>query len=212
MKKLKNRISILVVLLLLFSIQETFAQSFFSRVTTRTGPNKNEPTVITSDSMDFDITKNVAVFTGNVQVDDANMRILCHKMIVQFEGNAKDINALASGKKESDKNNKVKKDKPEGGSKVKEIICIKNVIIIRKLYDEDDKKEGEQKAVAGHAVYDVKTGKITLTENPALIRGSDTLRGEVITYWVDSERVNVRSGKRSSSELKIRAHQSKGDK
>ena len=218
MKKIKNKISILVLSVLLFSVQQAYAQSFFSRVTTRTGPHKNEPTVITSDSMDFDITKNVAVFTGNVQVDDANMRILCHKMIVQFEGKAKGINALATGKKESDKSDKKdksstdKKDKSEGGgTKVKEIVCIKNVIIIRKLYDEDDKKEGEQKAVAGHAVYDVKTGKITLTENPALIRGEDTLRGEVITYWVDSERVNVRSGKRTASELKIRAR-SRGDK
>jgi lipopolysaccharide export system protein LptA len=83
------------------------AQSFFDRVTTKSGDKKKEPTVITSDSMDFDITKNVAVFTGNVQVDDANMRILCHKMIIRFEGQAKDIKSIAgedTKKKKKDRN------------------------------------------------------------------------------------------------------------
>jgi lipopolysaccharide transport protein LptA len=97
--------------------------------------------------------------------------------------------------------------KSESSTKVKEIECIKNVIIIRKLYDEKEKSQGEQKAIAGHAVYDVKTGKITLSDNPSLVRGSDTLRGEVIVYWVDSERVSVRSGRKNTSELKIRSNQ-----
>ena len=92
---------------------------------------------------------------------------------------------------------------------VKEIECIKNVIIIRKLYNEKEKKDGEQKAIAGHAIYDVESGKITLTENPALVRDQDTLRGEVIVYWVDSERVSVRSGNKNKGELKIRSKQKK---
>jgi lipopolysaccharide export system protein LptA len=45
-------------------------------------------------------------------------------------------------------------------------------------------------------VYDVKAGKITLTENPELKSGEDSLKGEVIMFWTDSERVSVqRSGK-----------------
>lgn len=209
MKRAKQ-IFLLITALLFISALDVDAQSFFDRVTARDKSKKAVPTVITSDAMDFDITKNIAVFTGNVQVDDANMRILCHKMIVRFEGEIKSIDDLTGDKKDSTKNGKKdsKKDKKNGGGKVKDITCIKNVIIIRKLYSVDDKeKAGEQKAIAGHAVYDVKTGKITLTDNPALIRGEDTLRGETIIYWVDSERVSVRGGKRNSSELKIRSNQ-----
>jgi lipopolysaccharide export system protein LptA len=160
--------------------------------------------------MDFDISKNVAVFTGNVQVDDANMRILCHQMIVRFEGKPE---VAVSGKKAKGKSDSDKKKKksglsdPEKKTKVKDITCIKNVIIIRKLYDPEEKKNGEQKAIAGHAVYDIKTGKITLTDHPVLIRDSDTLRSKVIIYWVDSERVSVRSGNGSRSELRIRSKQ-----
>ncbi len=183
------------------------AQSFFSKATSRKGANKNVPTVITSDSMDFDISKNVAVFTGNVQVDDANMRILCHQMIVRFEGKPKSLKDVKNGKKSNTEKKKTTADPVKSNTKVKTIECIKNVIIIRKIYDEKEKTDGEQKAIAGHALYDVKTGKITLTDHPALVRGGDTLRGEVIIYWVDSERVSVRSGNRTSSELKIRSKQ-----
>ena len=134
--------------------------------------------------MDFDISKNVAVFTGNVQVDDAEMRIFCHKMIVNFAGKAKDS----------------KKSKINTNQTVKEIICLKNVVIIRKL-DTKDKEGGEQKALAGKAVYDVKAGKITLTINPELQRGEDSLTGEVIIFWTDSERVSVRR----SGQIQIRS-------
>ena len=207
----------IIVLLLMavfacMAIDKVDAQSFFSRSLSGKGPKKDVPTVITSDSMDFDITKNVAVFTGNVQVDDANMRILCHQMIVRFAGNAASLKNIQSNDKKQDDTKKSKDDAKKdeaakSNTKVKSIECIKNVIIIRKIYDEKEQKGGEQKAIAGHALYDVQTGKITLTDHPALVRGSDTLRGEMIIYWVDSERVSVRSGNQNSSELKIRSKQ-----
>ena len=207
---MKKNIMVLVLLTGLFCIAglRVDAQSFFSRSLAGKGPTKDAPTVITSDAMDFDITKNVAVFTGNVQVDDANMRILCHQMIIRFEGNAASLKDVTSEKKEKVEKKSVKDgDDPKANTKVKSIECIKNVIIIRKLYDGKEKEGGEQKAIAGHALYDVKTGKITLTDHPALVRGSDTLRGEMIIYWVDSERVSVRSGNQNTSELKIRSKQ-----
>ena len=196
--------------ILLFTLTVNLnAQSFFSRITSGQSSNKSTtPTVITSDAMDFDISKNVAVFTGNVQVDDANMRILCHQMIIRFEGKPKDISKISTGETTTTtkKDDKTADKKEDTGSKVKNIECIKNVVIIRKIPGANNKEE-EQKAIAGHALYDVKTGKITLTKNPALIRGKDTLRGEVIIYWVNSERVSVRSGRHHTGELKIRSRQ-----
>lgn len=40
----------------------------------------------------------------------------------------------------------------------------------------------------GHAVYDLKEGKITLTVNPRVQQGEDSVAGEVITYYVDQDR------------------------
>ena len=208
----KRVILLLSICLICLSGLYVDAQSFFSRATSRKGATKNVPTVITSDSMDFDISKNIAVFTGNVQVDDANMRILCHQMIVRFEGKPKVLKKSTDDKTPKTVKKDVKKsgsesDSEKSNTKVKTIECIKNVIIIRKMYDEKEKEDGEQKAIAGHALYNVKAGKITLTDDPALVRGGDTLRGEVIIYWVDSERVTVKSGNQTSSELKIRSKQ-----
>ena len=42
-------------------------------------------------------------------------------------------------------------------------------------------------AMAGEAVYDVVAGKITLTVDPRLQRGSHYLEGTKITYWRDQE-------------------------
>ncbi len=175
---------LLAVCLCLFIPLSGNAQLFMSnaRASKR---NPEIPTVVKADTMDLDISKNVAVFTGNVQVDDADMQIFCHKMIINFEG---------EGEVSEENTNR----------SVKDIICLTNVVIIRKL-DEAESNDGEQKALAGKAVYDVKSGKITLTENPELRRGSDLIRGRLIQFWTDSERLNVEG----STELRIRSNPNK---
>jgi len=178
---------ILLILLFLFYCVIPLKAQLFSSKRSKTR-DKTIPTVIKSDSMDFDISKNVAVFSGNVQVEDAEMTIFCHKMIINFEGNAKNT---------------------ESNKSVKDIICLKNVIIIRKL-DKKESKSGKQKALAGKAVYDVKAGKITLTENPELQRGEDSLKGDVIMYWTDSDRVSVK-GRKRPSQLTIRSKPNEED-
>ena len=209
--KYVKRLLIWIFILSITSAQVTSAQSFFARMATKNnGKKKKVPTVITADNMDFDMSKSIAVFTGNVQVDDSNMRIFCEKMIIYFEGGKKGIGSIVSSSRNAPAKTKGKQG--EGGGKVKKIVCLKNVIIIRKLYDDKDIKGGEQKGVGGKAVYDVKAGSITLSEDPSLSRGKDTLCGEIITYWVDSERVSVKSGRQRTSTLKINADTMKKDK
>jgi len=158
-----------------------------------------KPTVITSESMDFDISKNIAVFTGNVQVDDEDMKIFCHQMIIRFE--KKDD---GKNKDKTNINSMTVKKKGGGTTRVKDITCLKDVIIIRKLYDPKERERGEQKALAQKAHYDVKTGKITLSGDPSISRGSDTLTGDVICFWRDSERVSVK-GDQHGTKLKLRS-------
>ncbi|MEI6421195.1 MAG: LptA/OstA family protein [Lentisphaerota bacterium] len=156
------------------------------------------PTVISSETMDIDISKNIAVFTGNVKVDDEEMNISCRKMTIFLEDKKADDAAKApENKADSSKSDDVK---PEESKQVARIICEENVVIIRKSLSESEKGQGEQKASAGHADYDVKIGKIVLTKNnPVLKRGGDTLKGEIITIWRDNEKVEVQGG----SEIKL---------
>ena len=178
--------------------------SFFQPV--KSGDKKRTgktPTVITSDTMDIDISKNTAVFTGNVKVDDEEMSIECKIMTIFLEDRSPSAAApnTEAPKTEAPKTGAAEKpaavspeDKPEESKQVSRIICEKNVVIIRKSLSDSEKTAGEQKALAGHADYDVKTGKIVLTKDPMLQRGTDTLKGEIIVIWRDSEKVEVQKG------------------
>lgn len=186
-----------LILILSLLLGLNLQAQFFSAHLKSKKRNPEIPTIIKSDSMDFDLSKSVAVFTGNVQVDDAEMQIFCHKMIINFE--------KSSTAKSAIEKNSAEKEASQNQS-VKDIICLKNVIIIRKLSDEEGQK-GKQKALAGKAVYDVKAGKITLTENPELKRGPDTLKGEKIMFWLDSERLIVYK----NGQLQMRSKPNRGE-
>lgn len=194
-----QKICLVLILTICFSLSSQ-AQFFSSKFSSRKR-NKDIPTVIKADSMDFDISKNVAVFSGNVQVDDVEMKIFCHKMIINFEGDIKGSTEKEISGKEKKTEDKTKKKEKNTNKTVKDIICLKNVVIIRKL-SKEDAAGGKQKALAGKAVYDVQAGKIILTDKPVLIRGKDSIRGRKIEFWLDSERLNVDGG----SELQIRSN------
>ncbi len=142
--------------------------------------NSKAPTVITSDTMSIDIQNNIAIFTGNVEVDDPQMHIRCHKMIIYLE----------------DKSETAKKtdDDSTGNKEVSKVECIGDVVITRKVDDPDEKEKGTQRALAGKADYDVKTGVIVLTEDPVIFRGNDKIKGQKIILWRDSQRMQVEGG------------------
>jgi len=184
--KFKYKMLFVIAMLFCLASFDSHAQFFSSHFKSKKR-NTDVPTIITADSMDLDIGRNVAVFTGNVQVDDVQMKIFCHKMIINFAG-------------ENDKGDKMSTNKS-----VKNIICLKNVVIIRKVSGADA-KGGEQKAIAEKAIYDVKAGKITLMDSAELRRGPDSLTGEVIIFWLDSERLSVPEKPR----LQIRSKPNRG--
>lgn len=47
---------------------------------------------------------------------------------------------------------------------------------------------------AALAVYDSRDGRITLTGNPRVMQGTDSISGKVITYYVDDDRSVVTGG------------------
>jgi lipopolysaccharide export system protein LptA len=55
----------------------------------------------------------------------------------------------------------------------------------------------------GHAVYESKLGKITLTENPRVSQNTDTVTGKVIIYYLDEERSEVVGGENARVEAVI---------
>jgi lipopolysaccharide export system protein LptA len=63
---------------------------------------------------------------------------------------------------------------------------------------------------ASEAVYDRRSGKIILTgsPNPKVVRGSDSVSGKVITYFVDDEKSIVSGGGDPASRVEAVIHPS----
>ncbi|BCS53465.1 lipopolysaccharide transport periplasmic protein LptA [Geobacter sp. SVR] len=65
--------------------------------------------------------------------------------------------------------------------------------------------------MADRANYYSKEGRITLTGNPKLMQGGDTLTGENITYFLDEDRSIVTSGTNKRVEAVIQPPARKGN-
>lgn len=76
---------------------------------------------------------------------------------------------------------------------VDKIIAIGNVRIL----------QTNRVGTGGHAVYESKLGKITLTEHPRVSQDTDTVTGKVIIYYLDEERSEVQSGDNARVEAVI---------
>ncbi len=191
--------------LLLFVQSAAFAQvSMFSAGLNNRSRRGDAPTTISSDAMDIDIAKNKATFLGNVIVDDPEMMITCRKMTIYLQDAAKP--KTGSGKETPSDAAKTKpsaspEDSIASGKELDRIECKEDVVITRKQQSVPGAAREEQKALAGKAVYHFKGGTIVLTENPVIVKGKSRLRGEMITLHLDSERVEIVSGKIQSSDI-----------
>ena len=54
--------------------------------------------------------------------------------------------------------------------------------------------QGSRQAIAGHAIYENKAGKITLDTLPKVYQGENVVSGKVITYFVDEQKSVVTGG------------------
>lgn len=64
----------------------------------------------------------------------------------------------------------------------------------------------------GHALYESKEGKITLTINPKVTQEKDSVTGKVIVYYLDEDRSVVTSGENARVEAVIHPKPGSGPK
>ncbi len=158
------------------------AQAQFSFIDVKSDSGKSrsdKPTFINADAADIDIANNRATFMGNVKVDDPDMILTCRKLIIYLSDSKK---KTPDGKPQS--------DDLEGGKRVSRIECQDDVVIVRKkkLSSGED-----QKAYASQGIYDVEKGSIKLSgqPKPLIVSGASKIRGETITLYTDTERVEI---------------------
>jgi lipopolysaccharide transport protein LptA len=127
----------------------------------------NEPTVITSDVMHGDYVSNYGTFEGNVVVVDPHGTLRADKMVVFFGGTNNIVDGVT---------NTVRS--------IQRIVATGGVVILT-----PDKK----KATCEHAVYTTADSKAVLTINPRVDSPDGIVTGKKITFWRDSQRMDVES-------------------
>lgn len=90
----------------------------------------------------------------------------------------------------------------ENSDEVDKVVAIGNVRIL----------QTNRVGTGGHAIYESKLGKITLTVNPRVTQEKDTVTGKVIIYYLDEERSEVQSGDNARVEAVIHPKSGTGPK
>lgn len=185
---MKKKLSILIFAAasFIFINQNIVADSAFGSLVSLPGGNDSPgkkkdsgPMTITSNSMDIDIKNNIITLVGNVKVEDSTSKITSDKMLVYLQD-----------KKES---SSTSTPSSTGSKSAKAIVALGDVVIIQKMLNPEDAKNGDRKATAGRADYDTVNGIIILTDNPILYQGDSYIKGNRIILWKDSDRMKVES-------------------
>ncbi len=134
--------------------------------------SKQDPVRITSDKMVYNQAENSVVFSGNVHGTHTDMAIWAERITAYF----------------SDKK-KAKEPQPDKGAgdfgdKIERIVAEGNVRLAA------NKNEG----ACGKLTYFVQEGVIRMDNNPILREGQNTVRGDVIKFYVRENRSEVLSG------------------
>lgn len=90
----------------------------------------------------------------------------------------------------------------ETSDDVDRVIAIGNVRIV----------QATRVGTGGHAVFENKEGKITLTVNPRVTQDKDTVTGKVITYFMDQDISVVDGGENTRVEAVIHPKAGSGQK
>lgn len=117
------------------------------------------------------------VFGGNVRVQQGDVILTCERLTVEYEDKKRRNNGRQASKKDPIGNVPAETD-------IKTITASGNVRIV----------QGDRTAFAGKAVYDNAARTITLTEDPRLWQGGNTVKTQTIIMFLDENRYDTGTG------------------
>ena len=188
-----------IVLMLLFGTV-CYAEGDTLFAGAKAGDEKSDkPTVITADTMELDMVKNMITFEGSVVVVKDENKISADLIYVYLK--SEEEKEKSEDKKKKEDTDMFGNTGGGGSQEVDKIIAIGHVVIEKMMPEIDGKPQPRQKAVGGHGVYDTEKGTMVLTKKPMLIYGDGSyINGTKITLWLASDRMKV-EGNRSAGRL-----------
>lgn len=135
---------------------------------------KEDPVRITADKMVYSQTENAVVFQGNVHGTQADMAIWATKVTAYFSD---------KGKKSAAKDGQ-EKGPGDFGDKIERIVAEGDVRLVA----------GKNEGACAQLTYYVADGLLRMEGNPILREGQNTVRGDVIKFYIRENRSEVLSG------------------
>lgn len=135
---------------------------------------KEDPVRITADKMVYSQTENAVVFQGNVHGTQADMAIWATKVTAYFSD---------KGKKSPAKD-AAEKGPGDFGDKIERIVAEGDVRLVA----------GKNEGACAQLTYFVADGLLRMEGNPILREGQNTVRGDVIKFYIRENRSEVLSG------------------
>jgi lipopolysaccharide export system protein LptA len=171
--------------------------------------NKNEPVKIESNKLEVRDKEKLAIFTGNVFVQQGDTTMRCPELRVFYEGDAKTPGAGSS--KTGAAKSGTGAEQPEGNpapvpvaekipvpaksakasttetnvqQKIKKLEALGGVIVTSK----------DQKATGDRADFEMKANTVVMTGNVVVTQGQNVMRGDRLIVDLNSSRAHMEAG------------------
>jgi len=171
--------------------------------------NKNEPVKIESNKLEVRDKEKLAIFTGNVFVQQGDTTMRCPELRVFYEGDAKTPGGTSS--KTATAKSGAEKNQPDSNSapistaektlaptksakasttetnvqqKIKKLEALGGVIVTSK----------DQKATGDRADFEMKANTVIMTGNVVVTQGQNVMRGDRLVVDLTSSRAHMEAG------------------
>jgi lipopolysaccharide export system protein LptA len=157
--------------------------------------NRNEPVKIDANRLEVHDKDKLAVFSGNVYVQQGDTSMRCPELKVYYEGEvkgapknsgapsggeAKPAAAPAAAKASTTENNVQQR--------IKRLEALGGVIVVSK----------DQKATGDRADFDIKSNTVTLIGNVVVTQGPNVMKGDKLIVDLTTSRARMEAGSKTS--------------
>lgn len=152
--------------------------------------NKSEPVKIESNKLEVRDKEKLAIFTGNVFVQQGDTTMRSPELRVFYEGDTTAKPKLRKGEKPAAapapaKSGKVSKTETNVQQKIKRIEALGGVIVTSK----------DQKATGDRADFEMKQNIVILTGNVVVSQGQNVMTGNKLVVDLNSSRAHMEGGR-----------------
>jgi lipopolysaccharide export system protein LptA len=156
--------------------------------------NRNEPVKIDANRLEVQDKDKLAIFSGNVYVQQGDTNMRCPELKVFYEGEVKGAPKNSSAPSGSETKSvsapaaKASTTENNVQQRIKRLEALGGVIVVSK----------DQKATGDRADFDIKANTVTLMGNVVVTQGQNVMKGDKLIVDLSSSRARMEAGTKTS--------------